>query len=92
MRELKVIKKDGLIEPFSTKKFVDSCKKMGLPDVLAKEVAYKVVQELYKVKSTQIRNLVLNYLKQTAPELAKETIQYDLRKREKEKPQFVSII
>ncbi|TFF97493.1 MAG: hypothetical protein EU547_04150 [Promethearchaeota archaeon] len=84
MADLKVIKKDGSIEDFDIEKIIHSLQAAGLTEKLAKEVADKVTDELYKVESSQIREKVLKYLKKEDPELAKQMIQYDINKKEKQ--------
>lgn len=84
MRKLKVIKKDESIEPFSMEKLIESIQSMGLSKELAKKVSRKVANELYKVESSQIRELIIKILKKMDPELAKKKIQYDMRKKESE--------
>jgi 2-phosphoglycerate kinase len=84
MRDLKVVKKDGSVEPFSMVKLIESCRSMGVSDELAEKIAQKVADELYKVESSRIRELIIKILKKIDPELAKKKIQYDIRKRERE--------
>lgn len=84
MRDLKVVKKDGSVEPFSMVKIIDSCRSIGISTGIAEKIAQKVSDELHKVESTYIRELILETLKKIDPELAKKKIQYDIRKRERE--------
>jgi catalase len=55
----------------------------GLPKATAKKVAQQVTDELHRVSSSQIRELVLKYVKKVDPDLAKNIIQYDIRKNKK---------
>lgn len=55
----------------------------GLPKATAKKVAQQVTDELHRVSSSQIRELVLKYVKKVDPNLAKNIIQYDIRKNKK---------
>lgn len=55
----------------------------GLSNTTAKKIAQQVTDELHKVSSSQIRELVLKYVKKVDPDLAKNIIQYDIRKNKK---------
>ena len=55
----------------------------GLSKATAKKIAQKVTGELHRVSSSQIRELVLKYVKKVDPDLAKNIIQYDIRKNKK---------
>lgn len=84
MRDIKVVKKDGSVEPFSMVKIIDSCRSIGISTELAEKIAEKVSNEVHKVESSYIRELILDILKKIDPELAKKKIQYDIRKRGRE--------
>lgn len=84
MGDLKVIKKDGSVEDFEIKKIIKSLEAAGLSEKVAKKVAEKVTNELHKIESSKIRELVLKYLKKEDPELAKKMIQYDINKKKEE--------
>lgn len=84
MRDLKVVKKNGSIEPFSVVKLIESCRSMGISKKLAKKIAKEVSIEVHKVQSSQIRELLLKIVRKWDPKLADKMIQYDMRKKEAE--------
>ncbi len=81
MVDLQVVKKDGKIEKFKKERIFEACKAAGASEEVAKQVADKVAEELYKVSSSTIRELQLKYLEKKDPEAAKKMIQYDIRKK-----------
>jgi transcriptional regulator NrdR family protein len=86
MKSLKVIKKDGSIIDFNIKNVIGACKTAGFSNERAEEVASKVVNEIHKVKSSRIRELILTYVKNINPKYAKQIIQYDIRNQKEQEP------
>jgi catalase len=62
---------------------VKSCQLAGVPKEIGEKIAQQVADDLHKVSSSQIRELVLKHVKKVDQDLANEIIQYDIRKNKK---------
>lgn len=62
MSNLKVIKKDGSIIEFIIAKIINTCQAAGSSKKLVKKTGLKGTDELLKVKSSKIRELVIKNL------------------------------
>ena len=58
-----VIKKDGTEEEFNLDKILDVIKTAGASEIAAEIVVNKIIERLFKVKSSKIRRLVYKFLK-----------------------------
>jgi transcriptional regulator NrdR family protein len=58
-----VIKKDGTEEEFDLDKILDAIKAAGASEIGAEIVVNKIVERLFKIKSSKLRRLVNTYLK-----------------------------
>ncbi len=58
-----VIKKDGTEEEFNLDKILDVIKAAGASEIAAEIVVNKIIERLFKVRSSKIRRLVYKFLK-----------------------------
>lgn len=58
-----VIKKDGTEEEFNLDKILDVIKVAGASEIAAEIVVNKIIERLFKVRSSKIRRLVYKFLK-----------------------------
>ncbi|MBD3194961.1 MAG: hypothetical protein GF317_07905 [Candidatus Lokiarchaeota archaeon] len=84
MTELKIIKKDGSEVEFDKKKIIEACKSAGASEETAKVIADEVSEELPKIHSSKVRELVLKKLEKRDQEAAKAWLQFDIREKGKE--------
>ncbi|MBD3226594.1 MAG: hypothetical protein GF329_00265 [Candidatus Lokiarchaeota archaeon] len=63
MVEINVIKKDLTKEKFKPEKIIKSLKEAGASDQLAKKIAEEVTEEISKVSTKKIRDLIIDRLK-----------------------------
>jgi transcriptional regulator NrdR family protein len=58
-----VTKKDGTEEEFNIDKLLDVIKAAGASEIGAEIIVNKIVERLFKIKSSKIRSLVYKFLK-----------------------------
>jgi transcriptional regulator NrdR family protein len=58
-----VIKKDRTEEEFNIDKILDAIRKAGVSDITAEIVVNKIIERLFKIKSSKLRRLVYKFLK-----------------------------
>ena len=58
-----VIKKDGSEEEFNIDKILEVVQAAGASEIEAELVVSKIIERLFKIKSSKIRRLVYKYLK-----------------------------
>ena len=58
-----VIKKDGSEEEFNSDKILEVVQAAGASKIEAEVVVNKIIERLFKIKSSEIRRLVYKYLK-----------------------------
>lgn len=63
MTNYKVIKKDETEEEFNLDKILDVIKAAGASEITAEIVVNKIIERLFKVRSSKIRRLVYKFLK-----------------------------
>lgn len=74
----RVVKRDGSLEEFITEKIVVSCLKAGAPSDVARRIAGEVERRAYeKMRTDEIRETVLELLREENPEWEKNWIVYD---------------
>jgi transcriptional regulator NrdR family protein len=83
MKNLKVIKKDDREEKFDPDKIIEACKAAGASDEIAKHIAKEISEELPKVESSKIRDLVLEKLEKLDLDAHREWLQFDIREKQK---------
>jgi transcriptional regulator NrdR family protein len=71
-----VIKKDGTEEEFNIDKLLDVIKAAGASEIGAEIVVNKIVERLFKIKSSKIRSLVYKFLKKINKKAAKNFKKY----------------
>jgi transcriptional regulator NrdR family protein len=76
MVNLRVIKNNGTIEDFNTKKIEEICIKAGLLPSSAEIIANEIEHRLIHIKSSKIRNLLYKTLKKVDKKAAKRYRKY----------------
>lgn len=71
MKNYIVIKKDGTEEEFNLDKILKAIKAAGASEISAEVVVNKIIERLFKIKSSKIRRLVYKYLKKLNKNAAK---------------------
>jgi transcriptional regulator NrdR family protein len=76
MKNFIVIKKDGTEEEFNIDKILDVIKAAGASEIGAEIVVNKIVERLFKIKSSKIRSLAYKFLKKINKKAAKNFKKY----------------
>jgi transcriptional regulator NrdR family protein len=71
MVNLRVIKKNGIIEDFNQKKIEEICIKAGLLPSSAEIIANEIEHKLIHIRSSKIRNILYKTLKKIDKKAAK---------------------
>jgi transcriptional regulator NrdR family protein len=66
-----VIKKDGTEEEFNIDKILDVIKAAGASEIGAEIIVNKIIESLFKIKSSKIRRLISKFLKKINKKAAK---------------------
>lgn len=71
-----VIKKDGTKEEFKIDKLLDVIKATGASEITAELVVNKIIERIFKVKSSRIRRLVYKFLKEINKKAAENYVKH----------------
>ncbi|MEJ2250106.1 MAG: hypothetical protein P8Y97_10650, partial [Candidatus Lokiarchaeota archaeon] len=65
------------------KKIIKSCRAAGASEKVCKQIAKEIIEELPKIESTIIRELILEKLEKLDHEAHKSWLQYDIREKQR---------
>ncbi len=81
MNDLKIIKKNGDLVDFDPDKIYEAVRAAGGSDEVAEKIKKYIIEELPKIESSKIRELVLEKLEKYDPDAYDSWIKYDLREK-----------
>lgn len=81
MDDIKIIKKKGDLVDFDPEKVYEAVKAAGASDEVAKKTMEYIKDEVGKIESSKIRELVLERLEKLDPEAYKAWIKFDLSEK-----------
>jgi transcriptional regulator NrdR family protein len=81
MTNFTIIKKDGSEDEFDKKKIYESCREAGASDEIAEKISNEIEEELTRIPSKKIRQMVINKLKKLDQNAADALIKYDIEQK-----------
>jgi transcriptional regulator NrdR family protein len=81
LNDLKIIKKNGDLVDFDPDKIYEAVRAAGGSDEVAEKIKKYIIEELPKIESSKIRELVLEKLEKYDPDAYDSWIKYGLREK-----------